>query len=620
MVRIPNALPGVGADVYRANPARGPGVVQQEDHTGEQIEDLGSGFVRAGGAIADFQEREREARAKGRTSRHAEDNATIFTDHDTGYDYARGKDAVDRHPQVLKQIEEAYQRALADADDDELDLVMPAAEARRREAIARANHRRETEGRTYLIGETAAQAQAFGNEYSQAKLDGQEERARARKVLALQEVDEHSHLMGWPLDGPQATAARLSATTAMHQQVLDRMVVDGRAADAAAYLEASRGEIDPEVLPRVQGAVERATTGLRASHLAGQIEARVMQRVTENRGTLSEPPAPSPLDPLHRLAEAGEMVNELVSNGSLSPAEAKATADVLQSNILRRAADEARVGRQSLDGALDMLRQNPLGGVTALSPVLQEDLARRGLLESARSFVSNGGAFRTSDPSLVAAALALPDETLRSLSADSVYVALRGRLSDPDLKVVMAKHAVANGVEVAKNSDTLTWNQELEEAAKVLNILPRTSTTTRTQADAFDRFRIEIDAELKKWEEVHKRPPTSEERTKLLDLKKNDRIKRAGGWFSADQEVPRRDVPALPPQRPGESDADFARRAKELFGPYFVEVGAERERVGLGDIPSNVQGGIAEFLSAIGKQPTFQNIADRWVEIGRPRN
>lgn len=605
MVRIPNALPGVGADVYRANPARGPGVVQQEDHTGEQIEDLGSGFVRAGGAIADFQEREREARAKGRTSRHAEDNATIFTDHDTGYDYARGKDAVDRHPQVLKQIEEAYQRALADADDDELDLVMPAAEARRREAIARANHRRETEGRTYLIGETAAQAQAFGNEYSQAKLDGQEERARARKVLALQEVDEHSHLMGWPLDGPQATAARLSATTAMHQQVLDRMVVDGRAADAAAYLEASRGEIDPEVLPRVQGAVERATTGLRASHLAGQIEARVMQRVTENRGTLSEPPAPSPLDPLHRLAEAGEMVNELVSNGSLSPAEAKATADVLQSNILRRAADEARVGRQSLDGALDMLRQNPLGGVTALSPVLQEDLARRGLLESARSFVSNGGAFRTSDPSLVAAALALPDETLRSLSADSVYVALRGRLSDPDLKVVMAKHAVANGADDPKQRRILTLNERLERAAVKLGILrpnlDLSDFTRRKDREKYDQFREEFDADLRAFAEAHKREATDEEIDGMIDLKVNDKVKRDVGWWSGGiVEKPLRDV------------------TTEQMSSAFVTV--RGQNVELDDIPPEVSTEIASYLLDIGEQPTFENIADRWMALGRPRN
>lgn len=598
MVRIPNALPGVGADVYRANPARGPGVVQQEDHTGEQIEDLGSGFVRAGGAIADFQEREREARAKGRTSRHAEDNATIFTDHDTGYDYARGKDAVDRHPQVLKQIEEAYQRALADADDDELDLVMPAAEARRREAIARANHRRETEGRTYLIGETAAQAQAFGNEYSQAKLDGQEERARARKVLALQEVDEHSHLMGWPLDGPQATAARLSATTAMHQQVLDRMVVDGRAADAAAYLEASRGEIDPEVLPRVQGAVERATTGLRASHLAGQIEARVMQRVTENRGTLSEPPAPSPLDPLHRLAEAGEMVNELVSNGSLSPAEAKATADVLQSNILRRAADEARVGRQSLDGALDMLRQNPLGGVTALSPVLQEDLARRGLLESARSFVSNGGAFRTSDPSLVAAALALPDETLRSLSADSVYVALRGRLSDPDLKVVMARHAVANGSKEEKDRSVLSLNDKLERTAKTLGILPTTRTTTPRERDAYDLFREEVDRQIQAFSAAHKREPTDEEIEQMLALKVADKVRMDSGWFGSTRETPLRSLPA------------------ERTADAYVMVG--NERVQMTAIPPDVSARIAENIQARGSLPTFQTIAELWVAMGRP--
>lgn len=600
-MRVP--LPQVSADAARLPGLQGPGVRAAPFQQGE-MQQAGAQTLRAGLHImqtdARLENERDDAATRGGVTALSERYRKIL-DAPEGYRNQVGKAAVDGYKAVEEQLRVAEEEvAKGLANDVQREQFAQIAARQRIAAMEAADQHYSRQSKAYNAGETKALIDARVQDY--VTYDEQGPAAELFKAHALQQADALSEQMGY---GPaQRDALRLETTTAMHGGRIDRLLAENRAADARAYLDAKKGEMAADAVTKASAVVERATTGLRAQNLAGQIERRVMEQA-QARGGLNtgEGAPPSPLDPLHRIAEGRELIEELVSNSSISPAEAKAADDALQASIMRRAQADAQAGRQSLDTAAAMLRQNPSTGVSALPPALQEDLRTRGLLGAVQQLADNGGVFRTEDPTIVGAALTLPDETMRKLPADVLYTSLRGRLSDQDLRVVMARHAVANGAEDPKQRRVLTLNDKLERTAVTLGILNPTKDLSdfsrRKEREKYDLFRAEFDAELRTFAEVNKREATDAEVDKLLDLKVNDKVKRNVGWWDGDVETPLRNVPA------GKA------------GDAFVQT--RTGKVYTRDIAPDVQADIARRIRDEGGNPTFQEIAETWAEMGRPK-
>lgn len=578
MPRVPDTLPSVGYDPTPSGGFGAPRTVPQQNARGEQLAALGQAGLRASGVLFEAGQRQREqerlTRARERANLLTE--ATLKT---VGqYRTLKGKEGVEGYQAAFDAVAQAREKLEAGLDDDTLELFKPAADKLLLDARVDMDAHRATSQRAWDVSEADTSWKANAATYG-ARFDTNPREAAEARERAIGYAEEWATLEGRGEAG--VAAARLAATTAMHGMALDRLVGAGQATAARAYLEQHGGEIDPAEQERYARTVRTATVAAESTRLS----MHWLDIAAKRGGTLEEQRD-------YAVAIADHTFRGVTTGGGkLSPEVRDEAIQRIDADYRRRKQSEAASDNGLVKQAIDALDANPMMAVSELPPDLRSELRERGLTDDVATYARQRR--YTTSPKAFAEVMALPVDTLRSVSTAELVRRYRGRLDDGDLKLLLSRQAAALGKSSKSDEDALTKNQRIVEAFYRATKRNRGLKLGDSGEAELFRYREHVQRLIDLEGEV-----TSQRLQDILDTAAVDMVWRDDTW-SGDDLVPAWQL------------SDDERRSA------YVNVGGEN--VLLGDLPLDVHRLITRRLVEAGEQVSEARIMGEWVRAGRPK-
>lgn len=517
-----------------------------------------------------------------------------------GYGLKLGKDAVEGRDAVLAALQENSKQSRSGIKDAALRsawklqddaLTLRASEEVyghfRTQRLAWQADTQEARGEQLIqdLGRVA-----FGGGYDPATGRLSDEAERTRSSL-LDSVQELGAMQGWSPE--RIEVARRGVESRALEQVAQSLIQQDRFDEALKVLERHGDRIDVGVRDTMIGQARAAhSTQLRAAK-AQSFTLQVADMATSRGGSVAD-----------QRAFALSTAEYSYRGKKLSVEEYDDVLQRMERHYGIRDRQEAATQRQTITAAERFLFENPTA-VLSDDPKLLEKAKSSGSLRALLSFQESGR--YATDPEAFARVRGMTDTQLRTVSADRLWVTLRPHLSNQDLDVVMARHARAAGNATPDQLHVITISDRLEKTARVLRHLPADPGERPgvEQQLRFDAWRAQFNTELQEWQTRHGKKATPEDVQQRLDLQEKDMVVVSvtqsllgmdWAWPDTIERVP---LASLPDR-----------------GEAWVVAG--EERVALKRIPEREWSDIAAKLDARGVDPTAQNIAEVWVERGRP--
>lgn len=484
-------------------------------------------------------------------------------------DLSDGLDTEDEKTAFRDQVDARMVQAQSFADAHEADQV-------RADAVGQADARKKSE----MLDAVAA----VGNPQQFAEHRG----------VMLEEVETLADLDQLAQDDPRRKLARIAALTDLHEQAI-RALVDrpGGAAAARAHLQAFSEEIAPTVRGKLQSLIDRANVGDESTRLQFAIMDKIRADFSASK---REGAVPTAEDKANAWRLAYEKADELFRNGSITAEVRDATLGRLEGEERRLRVEDAQIAQQTLADAERWLIDNPLQPVSAMPPGLYDDAASMNLLDDLQGF-SQARRY-TTDPAAFAMMLALPDDVLRRISPAELFVRFRGKLDNGDLGMMFARQAHAVGKATEEQTKILSADEQVQEAAKRLKLIPRVGPRSATQDETLYRWSKEAQKRMNDFEHDQlggKRKASEKEIDAILDQMSIDTA-FLPSW-GRDPQVP---VAAM-------SDAEQE--------AAYLPVGSEEIRIR--SVPKGQQKKIIAALERKGRPVTEAAIVDLWVRGGK---
>lgn len=600
MPRVPSFVPRVGLAAGQGPGVAAPGVEPLRDQTGRELQGLGQGAMSFGYGLSRVGEHMYDEHVE--TKLREKDNRLQEVvrqrlEGQEGYLRKLGKSAVGEEgevrEQVLDDLRNDFEALTGDLSPYEREAFARVAMSRWQTAVGRVDEHEAKQQRAWSIGESEARIKSLGDQaYAALGTDDWDVYFGAMR----NEVDARADLEGMAPDSVERNNLVLEAGTQLHSRAIAHLAqTDPKAAEKHLNRAEERGELRPGAEKDLREIVERATTSDTSLRLS-------MDMVGKHRT------ADGGVD----LAAAESQLGEQFRAGEI-------TAQVYDAT-LERLGRADRIGREmqardlnaAVDQATAFLSQNPLLGVADLPPDLYVRLQKSGAIDTVNRF-ADGGRYST-DPQAFYEAMQLPADALRRVSQAEVWRQFRGRLADPELNKVMARHAAAN--QRADNEQTflLSVQDRLDNATnKMLGIAPGRS-MTEDQRDRKFRLTQKLEERLQQYEEKvlgGSRKANPKEFQEILDRAALDTVSVDEDWG----------VDPVEPILVAELTPGRVEKAYLSVGNETVYGRRIPSKSTLAPDAEPVYETISEQLSKNGGQiPTERQVVEFWVRLGKPRS
>lgn len=438
------------------------------------------------------------------------------------------------------------------------------------------------------------------------------------KNTAIGQAHQFADLNGWAADSPQRAQRVLATTTKIHGGVVDALVKGGRYDEAAAYVAGvNRAEVAPNAYASMQALVRSASDKQVGTRLALQLgEQPEVAYDPEKDGDPEAWLIAQERSKLDTVSRALASVDEQFKAGKIGIEVRDTARSELLSKERVRHEERARYADQMTTEARAWLGRHPFATPQQLPPEL---------LVAARVFGKEGElvAFArhhtiVTDPNAMMQLDQMRDSgELAAMSATQLRVFFRGRMDDQDWSLAQATHErMQGGGKDPQHTYTLGVNDRIEETARVMGLLPRTSGTGQAGAVLPEKtavyfdFRSRVHDRIRVFEQTAlqgKRKASPEEIQKLLDDAVLDKVfvDRWGRDAQKSAFALSRDNPATP-----EIENDEENDAYVMVDGEMVKLRA----IGSGtDLQPGPRRLIVEDLLRSGRSVSEQAIADIWV-------
>jgi hypothetical protein len=569
-MRLPDFAPRVSPRVGSTPGFSAPQVRPAQDATGGQLEHLGQGLqqasagvARAGDYLVDVAD---SAASRERYNNFAEAALKVEQQHKLRF----GKDAMEGRQAALDEIERLRAAAEDGLTDRQLRMFAERADVRQGDSIGRIHDRSDEQTVAYEVGSLKSGITGSVNDYRAAYLTAPEGAGIYRED-AIDQTNRLADRLGWSPE--QRQEAILGATTDMHTGVLDSLIDTGRTAEARAYLDAHGAEIAQDPKAKAEGQIRRM----------GVLDAGTRLMLS----TPADWPIEKQRAHLDELFTKGDITAEVRAN-------AKAQIEVRENERQERVSGQAVANMNAVESWLNDNQGKP---IELLPAPMFEFLQRTGKIDDARRFAENRDA---TDPQTFNLVRGMTDEQLRNITPVRLEELFKFSLNKQDMNELRARHEKV--LKPFEPNSLFTTNEMVENTAMQLGIMPpKGDKATAEQLKVYGQFRAEFNTQLMLWQETHKKKATDKDIQEMLDWRvvqaQSKVLVNYAGRASA-REMAFMDVP--------EKDRAIA----------GVQVG--QEFVTLGDIPGDVKRAYEAFFAEEGTTPTWQNIAERWVEMGKP--
>lgn len=471
-------LPRVQINPIEAQgPAPGPRFVQPVDTAGPQAEAVGNALGRfaanafraADEAQADIDE------ARIREADTAADDAwrMALRDPQNGYLTRVGKDASQAYrTQVFEEADKRVDEIASKLETPEQRRNFAAIAARRREsAMQMADQHQVREARAYNMGETKARAERFAQ--SAADAYGTDQYAEMR-AAAEAEVGSYARQAGFGAASEQATALRQTIMGPMHADVVQRLVTEGKSAEANGYL----GEIPPQdFAPGVRVRLQKLVAAGTADDLSWKVATFVAEKAPGDLGKQREM--------LDAMRSGGQIKDQEVYDRALARLRADASEQWTQQQ-------RARV--ESMREFEDAVQLNPVESWDQLDATTQQKLINSGNENTAKLFLRQGRQFVTSNEGL-AELLALSDEDLAKVEDFTTLRAkLQHHLSPANMQSLQRRWDRATNKKTARGLGVTDIDEVVLFASRDAKLIGKNPSFEET--DRLDRIQHEVKVRL----------------------------------------------------------------------------------------------------------------------------
>ena len=582
------------------------GVAPVQDATGQQLQRAGRAVQQAGFTMTALAEREIETINLGRVKEAdnlLQDAYRRRLSGSDGYRSKLGKAAVDGREEVLRGIEEDGREIgekLETAEQREAFDAVRRQRAQRAMQAVDSHHAQQASA--YAQAETLASIQAHGADYLNQIGNPQ---AMAASMAELQsDVTALLDEMGaGPKQRKQVMREHLSK---LHAQAVGSLVDQDNPSGARAYLAQHGSDMDPKTRDHSRALVKRGSIAHDSTNLALQLLAEPVRDIDTSAieglpGTdefrISEAEAIRIREDQRQmqLQDAYDKLDDMFARGNISAEVRDATRARIAQQERQEQANVAEFRQSVMADSERWLSENPLSGIDALPPHLFTQLQVHGLLGDLAGFAD--GRRYTTDPEAAARLLAVPDDQLRQMSPQEVYVMGRGKLNNQDLRYLQARHAKAIGQATPEIRRVITVQDRVKRTARQLGILPRGSRRmSGAEQERWEQFQFRFNEDLERWQRTNGREAGDDDIQKMLDLMVEDEVFEVGSLW------------------------DSAPRPLVTFGDDVedVAVAVQGETVMLRDIPAPVKQTIGNYLRERGIPATSQQVANWWIAAGRP--
>jgi hypothetical protein len=386
-----------------------PGVVQFQDQTARQTQQVGQGLAQLGGDLFQVGENAKHdillARSKQDLQRASEGTQGVLDE----YRQRIGKDAVDDYESVQERLDSSLDD-VADAIDDpeQAEMFESRRGLLRDQALRGVQAHHERQARAFNIGETESSVKNQARAHASAVAAGDANGMALARALLLDSVDELGDLHGWGAE--QREERRAAELQSLHAAGFDALV-DSDSTDAARdYLKAFGGEMGA-ARQRAEGILKKATRLEKVM--------RVSDRVVAKGGSLTE---------------MLERVQELHGKREIS---AEVRADVerrVEAAVLTQRRERATAAKQALEDA-----QAWIATGAPLTPQMAQALEDSGEAWKLDAWQNAGGAWRTTGYGMRKLFTISPGELMEFASAEEVWDTFRADLDDQNLAMMVGK-------------------------------------------------------------------------------------------------------------------------------------------------------------------------------------
>lgn len=556
----------------------------QENYAAKQMVETGRVMGQATSSLLEIatkvQDEINDAKTKEADTLFADQVRQRLYNTESGYLNSRGKDAVDTQQSALDDIAQARKDTEQFLEND-LQRQMFKATADRRMLAARTEMDRHAfeQLKVYNVAESKARIDnllqdATVNAQSWA-VDGSQYQMFSKAMRA--EVADLARISGVQPGTAQYDQLMRGATTKLHETVISKFISEEQPKMASAYLKAHKAEIDAEKLDNITTAVRQAeeTVGVKdeSLRLSMSLKGSATDQVSQ--------------------------VDQMFKDGKINAALRDATVTRIEHNDARRRVAKAEYEVNLIGQAQDWLIKNPNLSVLDMPAPMYQSLKNSGKLDSVISFAKNGRYI--TDPKAAAEVMSMTDAQFGAMTPAEYVAKYRTVLDDSDFNWGLAKVHASRGTANAQHLEIISTADRVEATARQLNILPKSGKPNGSQTAEFDSFRKNVNERVIAFEQgtlKGQRKANGQELQQILDGVVLDKAQVPGTLW-------------------GSTPKPVAMMSPKELETAFVFVG--NEEISLASIPVSQRRLIIQKLTSRGRVVTEQEIANLWVQAGKPR-
>lgn len=584
-------LPQVIQDPQRSQAGQVNGnVTPLRDATGQQAAALGDAMQQAGQAVTSVADRYQDnidiAKSAQAENRLRDVMRVHLEEPETGFLTTVGSQASEeRRKQSFDQIERSRR-------DIEKGLDNEAQKANFRDQSTRmlgtasslAARHRDRESSNFMAGQLKARSMNSIDEAT--KLAGTDA-GEVAKLSALDDIEEWGRATG--ISDEEIRAAKMQATTSLHETVVRGLGKNGVASVAAQYLEANSAEISADRLADLRDYTRRA----------GETEASAAVSDAAQRQAVAEMSDRWRKDGTkHRkldIEESWQRASEIVRRNDKLPIGVRDKAlDRIEADYKQTKLNEARRGNAVAEQATKWLLDNPFAGPDGLPDDLAQAVDTAGVREEVNAFANSNRRY-VSDPATSAGLWMMSDEKLRSIPPELLWRQYRGKLDNQDLETLMARQRRSMGASSKNDEVAITRAERIKDSYYELAKQKRGQELSPEKAKEFVEFKKRVQQRINY--EPQDREITAERLQQILDEVALDKVVDVDGWDTL---------------RPSILVSDASRAE----GAYVTVYGKEER---LDQIREEIRREIALALVAEGQPVSEQRIMQEWIDGGRQR-
>lgn len=380
-------------------------------------------------------------------------------------------------------------------------------------------------------------------------------------------------------DSDIAKAARLNATTGMHANAIQNMIVANQSRMAGDYLERAlgAGEIDPSKVKPLHDMVRTANVGDEAVRLTRTLTGGFDSRMKQ----------------LEQMHDKGQITYEVFE---------KARGEVEHKWTVQKAQD-AEYQKTIIGKATDWAIHNPNASILDFqktNPVMYTYMMNNGTLADLDRVIKAGG--KVQNDAAVWAEVMTNQHDLKSMTPTEIYNKFSLKLDEPHLEKLYGINAALNGSKDEQHLSIYSTAEMVKDSAVRMGILPASGKASDSEATNFNQFQLALDAKIAAFEASDlggKRKASQQELKKILQEVEMDKVYRSRTAWPDKSNVPMITV-----------------KPEEMEKTYVTING---EDIYSATIPTSQRAQIIPALRKAGKPITESNIADYWVRGGKKK-